>query len=283
MIKKAIRTLLAFRGYRLVNYPVQRLYDFSDSGPLDTAVKNLLLRDLAATVDAVFQQSWMEPNESLEEIIREFLEAYGKRPFGENIGGSLFHNAFWLYITTRVLRPNLVIESGVWRGQTTWLFRQAAEHARIYGFDINLAQLEVDRSIANFVEADWSTSNVSASNADCDIVFFDDHVDQCKRLIEAADRGFKLLLFDDNFPIQYSYIDGGVPAVPTVDMAKRKQCPRNISFLTNGRRIDCKLSPEQIERMNAAADLIQDYIVFPDVGGPTRFGGFAYLTLVRLK
>ena len=283
MLKRTAKKFLASRGYRLINYPAQRIYDVANSGPLDSPCKDLLFHDLFNVAKTSLPYFGNNCVDSLSDIVREFLDMFGKRPFAENVGGSLFHNSFWLYLAARLLEPKIVVESGVWRGQTTWLFREARKDAEIFGFDVNLANLEVDESIATFVNADWSTFDVSPLTTDRDFVFFDDHIDQSRRILEAAERGFKLLIFDDNFPIQYSYIDGGYPAFPTADMVYKEQYLEQFSFQSNGQRFDCRIENAQREAMELAKKKIKDYFVFPDVGGMTRFGGFAYLTLIRLK
>jgi hypothetical protein len=48
-------------------------------------------------------------------------------------------------------------------------------------------------------------------------VYFDDHVNQARRVIEAHARGFRHLLFDDSWPLE-TIFGTGDPPLPTIDM-----------------------------------------------------------------
>ena len=75
-------------------------------------------------------------SEGVRAAIDAFLDAYPRRPVGDNRGGSGFHNCFWLYQVASCMEPDLIIESSVWKGQTAWLFRRACPpngHESRYG------------------------------------------------------------------------------------------------------------------------------------------------------
>ena len=42
-----------------------------------------------------------------------------------NNGGNGLYQSFGIWVTLRLLRPPVIIESGVWKGQTSWMIRQA--------------------------------------------------------------------------------------------------------------------------------------------------------------
>ena len=69
-----------------------------------------------------------KPNWSYEEILKEikiFCSLYDKRPIKNNIGGMMFNHAFALYFILKKTKPDLVIESGVFKGQSTWLIEKS--------------------------------------------------------------------------------------------------------------------------------------------------------------
>ena len=198
----------------------------------------------------------------------------------DNTGGSGFHNAFWLYLFAAGLRPDLIIESGVWKGHTTWLFNKACPESKILGFDINLKHLEFNHPGASFLEADWNTHIFNQVDPEKSLIFFDCHVNHAQRIIEASEKGFKHLIFDDNPPL-FKLFSYGQPGYPTAQMLlDPDSLPiEAVSWIWKQKKITAVLD---IEQALVASSLIQKHIIFPDVGGPTRYGGFSFLTYVQL-
>jgi len=212
--------------------------------------------------------------------ISKFITLFAERPYHNNTGGSGFHNSFWIYLFTSSFQPDLIVESGVWKGHTSWLFNQAAPEAKILGFDINLKHLEFTHTSAEFIESDWNSYPFAEVDPDSSLVFFDCHVNHAQRIIEAKERGFKHILIDDNPPLHkiYSY---GMPGYPTAQMLRDSEYPREEPFkwIWKGKSLQYNLDLDQAKK---ASKLIKDHLVFPDVGGPTRYGGYSFLTYVEI-
>jgi len=115
-----------------------------------------------------------------------------------------------LWATLRNVRPSLVVESGVFNGHTSWLIHKATqewnpvlafvdpykkgwEHSNAPGRKIHDFRGE---TFKDFAEIDWNSVQVDRSHA---LVFFDDHMDQLRRLKEAQALGFGHAMFDDNY------------------------------------------------------------------------------------
>lgn len=212
--------------------------------------------------------------------VESFLSLYSSRHLKDNTGGSGFHNAFWIFLFARVLKPNLIVESGVWKGHTSWLLEQACPDATVLGFDINLRNLEYKSGKVRFYEQDWSEYQFEDVNPEKSLIFFDCHVNHAKRILESRDRGFKHILFDDNPPVHklYGY---GLPGFPTAQMLDTGLgiFETEISWCWQGK--DKKYQINMDEAVEAK-ELVKIHEVFPDVGGPTRYGGFSFLSYVRL-
>jgi hypothetical protein len=93
----------------------------------------------------------------------------------------------------------LIVESGIWKGQSTWLLEQACPTANLVSIDLNLANRQYisDRAIysdRDLSEQDWS------GVTDRSLVFFDDHQNAYKRLQQCKWFGFRHVIFDDNYP-----------------------------------------------------------------------------------
>lgn len=129
----------------------------------------------------------------------EFESIYADRPIKDNQGGMKAPHMFAVWFIAKQLSPDLIVESGVWKGQSTWLLEKACPEAKLISIDLNLGRRQYisDRAIyseKDFVEQDWSAiSNRS-------LVFFDDHQNAYTRLQQCKWFGFKHVIFEDNYP-----------------------------------------------------------------------------------
>ena len=73
--------------------------------------------------------------------VSEFFEIFAGRPVKDNKGGSGFNDGLWIFAFARALEPEVIVESGVHKGHSTWLLRQACPDAEIHSFDVDLSHL----------------------------------------------------------------------------------------------------------------------------------------------
>ena len=142
-----------------------------------------------------------------------FLAVYRRQRHAfssHNEGGNGMFHSFILWSLLRVIRPVLVVESGVWNGETSWLVRQASAEWRPTFVRIdpkrrgwsdderNSSKIFDFRGddFQDFASVDWDTVHRHRGDA---LVFFDDHMDQLRRLTEARQLGFGHVVFDDNY------------------------------------------------------------------------------------
>ena len=59
--------------------------------------------------------------------LEEFVPIYETRPIKNNMYGMGFDHSFGLWFIARWLKPDLMIESGVLKGHSTWVLRQAMQ------------------------------------------------------------------------------------------------------------------------------------------------------------
>ena len=143
--------------------------------------------------------SWK--NKDLINKLKEFSEIYSKRPIKHNAGGMLSPHMFYTWFITQYTKFDHIIESGIWKGQSTWLFEQALPDANIFSIDINLSfrkyiSKDVKYLNKDFTQINWS--NLDKTNVLC---FFDDHQDALPRIKYCKKNGFKYIIFEDNYPI----------------------------------------------------------------------------------
>ncbi len=86
-----------------------------------------------------------QPPWSREEILNgldTFAEIYATRPIKDNRGGMKSPHMFALWFMARKLSPDLIVESGVWKGQSTWLLETACPQAKLLSIDLDLRNRE---------------------------------------------------------------------------------------------------------------------------------------------
>ncbi|KAL6848542.1 hypothetical protein ACP4OV_021836 [Aristida adscensionis] len=148
--------------------------------------------------------------------LEEFVPIYETRPIKNNAHGMGFDHSFGLWFVARWLKPDLMIESGAFKGHSTWVLRQAMPNTRIISLSprhpekyLKKGPAYVDRNCTylsgkdfiDFGSVDWDTllRDHSISDPRKVLVFFDDHQSELKRLMQALKAGFRHLIFEDNY------------------------------------------------------------------------------------
>ncbi|MFC6713181.1 hypothetical protein [Branchiibius cervicis] len=145
------------------------------------------------------QNPWTR--EQMTADVQEFAELYSKRPLQQNTGGMGAPHMFATWFIARRLAPEFIVESGIWRGQSTWLLEQACPDAEIHSIDLYLDKRiyispRVHYHDSDFTEIDWT--DIAGPRA---LVFFDDHQDAYNRLMQSYWFGFEHVIFEDNYPL----------------------------------------------------------------------------------
>jgi hypothetical protein len=139
--------------------------------------------------------------DELLSMIPGFLEIYSRRPIQDNEGGMKAPHMFALYCFLKKLDPAVVIESGVWRGQGTWLIEQVSPNADLHCIDIDLSRRRYTSPKAKYYEQDFSSIDWDhISDKGNALLFFDDHQDAFRRIKAGGKIGFKNFIFEDNYP-----------------------------------------------------------------------------------
>ncbi len=136
------------------------------------------------------------------EILKEvkvFRNLYEKRPIKNNKHGMQFQHMFATYFILKKLKPSFVIESGVYKGQSTWLIENTLPNAKILSIDIDLSQRIYISKKAEYSNIDFKDQNFSNLPKDT-LVFLDDHVNHYERLKQAKFFNIKKIILEDNYP-----------------------------------------------------------------------------------
>lgn len=141
-----------------------------------------------------------EPADLTTEIA-SFYEAFLRSPFRLQLGESRYNNCLWLFLLARILQPQLIIDSGTYTGASAWSLSRGAPEAKVVSFDIDLSNLKQRAPGVEYVEADWTTFDLAPYAGQRILAYFDDHVDQARRLLEAHARRIPVTIFDDDFTL----------------------------------------------------------------------------------
>ena len=228
---------------------------------------DLLLGSAAESLKRDLAASGIQTALDVHAAARQFWALIPTAPVRQRRGGSGFNGALQLYVAMRALAPATIIESGVFRGLTTWVIRQACPDATIHCHDPDLSNLHYRDPRAHYSNADWSMADWSHLDPAATVAFFDDHVAQGRRVVEARALGLTRLLFDDDAAGHRIHAHGG-PAHPTIAMIEtlrdkaRSDSGEPIRWQRNGRsfeqRADDPLAREAaagIARAHAFDDL----------------------------
>jgi hypothetical protein len=139
--------------------------------------------------------------EEMKKMIPEFLELYKQKPVNDNQGGMKTPHMFATWFMLKKLNPKYVIESGVWKGQGTWLIEKALPSANIYSIDPDLSMREYKSDKVNYFDTDFFAIDWSIIPDKKDaLLFFDDHQNALERIRQGKEIGFRNFIFEDNYP-----------------------------------------------------------------------------------
>ena len=93
-------------------------------------------------------------------IIKHYEKLYRDVKIKNLNGGMGYNNGLFFYILVCHFKPKVVLESGVWKGFSTYLIDDAIDNeSKIYCFDINLSNREFFSKKAVYFENDLSFVN----------------------------------------------------------------------------------------------------------------------------
>lgn len=141
---------------------------------------------------------WTE--DAMRDALESFSALYEHRPITDNTGGMRSPHMFLSWFVLQALKPQAIIESGVWRGQGTWFFERACRSAQLYCIEPNGWDIVYRSPRATYLKQDFATLGWTHLPLDQTVVFFDDHQNAVARVKDAQRIGFTHLLFEDNYP-----------------------------------------------------------------------------------
>ena len=160
---------------------------------------------------------------TLEEILKT-------RPDKGEDGTTSTYKLKHIYRICDELKPNLIIESGTWTGNSLWLFFNQNPNAEIHSYEINYNNLKWRDKKINYHNYDIQKDIKKYNPSENDLIYFDDHINHKQRLSWAKETGFKHIIFDDNIPTDKLH-EFGMPPSPTISMMSEKnELPDYVDF-----------------------------------------------------
>lgn len=225
-------------------------------------------------------------NEQILKFLNKFIKLEKLKPIKNNKYGVKFPHMFGLYFFLKKIKPKFVVESGIYKGQTTWLIEKTLPKAKVLSIDINLksrSYISKSRNV-KYSDLDFSSQNFEKIPKNS-LVFFDDHQNCYKRLQEAYFFGFKHVIFEDNYPpgigdfYSLSHVINGAGSTGKKmsykdilivlykigsNLIKRKINPNHNTFidLYNWGLNDVVKNKKDVSNLNK---VVEDYFIFPPI------------------
>jgi hypothetical protein len=130
--------------------------------------------------------------------IKKFLNIYKNRPIKNNNHGMKINHMFAFYYLLKKIKPKYIIESGVFRGQGTWLIEKTLPKSKIFSIDIDLSQRKYISKKVKYLNDDFKYFNEKII-PDRTLAFFDDHTDHLERIKQCKFLNIKDIIFEDNY------------------------------------------------------------------------------------
>lgn len=205
--------------------------------------------------------------DKLSKDVKHYEELYRTVAISNLSGGMGFNNGLFLYVLLSHYQPKTVLESGVWRGYSTFLIDKATQDlSKILSFDINLNHREFFSKKASYFENEISqVNNIDFSTVD--FAFFDDHVSIYDRLKLCLDNKIEIVVVDDDVGISQVHSDGW-PPIPTASMIYNyNKIPKKFEWINNGIQASADISNIHVDKICE----FYKYIPFPLL---TKYTGY---------
>lgn len=217
-LKKFLSKILKFKiSIRISRNDIQKDEAYV-SYPTENFIKKIRNDLIVEEIHSFLKNSKLKYNKKqLTKYVEEFEIVFMQSPVKEHESGFGYNEGVFFYTILRIINPELVIESGVMKGFTTYLIDAATnDNCKIFSYDINFENKVFSSKKAQYNNFDISNKVPLVKNKRA-VALWDDHTSQLDRLKFSQEHNIEFNFFDDDLSILNLHSDGW-PPVPTISM-----------------------------------------------------------------
>jgi hypothetical protein len=217
-IKKIIRQLFPYYLKLRVQKNKVEPYERFTSFQTDTKILSYRNSLLSETVINFLKKSKIKfLKASIPKFVNEYCKVFSNTPILDLNSGFGFNEGLYLFCIIKVVKPTLVIESGIMKGFTTYLIDAASDkNCTINCYDISFENIEYKSKKAIYFQNDINKTPPNFKNQKV-LAFWDDHTSQLDRLEFSIKNNIKYNIFDDDLGFLNFHSDGW-PPIPSITM-----------------------------------------------------------------
>ena len=283
-LKKSLNKFLGFKISIRVNKNKPQKDEAYVSYPIEKVIKKHRSSLIVNEIYSFLKLSNLKYNKSeIEGYLDEFDYVFGKSPIKEHESGFGYNEGVFFYTLLKIINPEIVIESGVMKGFTTYLIDAATHNdCKIFSYDINFENNMFNSKKATYINTDITNKIPSIKNKKT-VALWDDHTSQMDRLKFSQEYNIQYNFFDDDLSFLNIHSDGW-PPIPTIsmlqDIKKRKVSSETLSWISRNRKGTVYL--ENLIEIDCI-DKINFHKIFPQLFPITGYKNHSQCSLVINK
>ena len=282
--KKYLYNLVGFKISIRIKKNKLKVDEAYNSYPTDTTIKKYRNNLIASEIISFLKDSKIDFEKSkINLYLDEFEQVFAKSPVKEHESGFGYNESVMLYTLLKIINPEIVIESGVMKGFTTYLIDSATNrNCKIFSYDINFENKIYNSKKAKYINSDI-THNLPSIKNKSTVALWDDHTSQLDRLIFSQKHKIKYNFFDDDLSFLNVHSDGW-PPVPTIsmlqDIKNNNINSESLSWISRNRKGTVYIN--KISQLNLI-DKIKFHKIFPQLFPITGYKNHSQCSLVINK
>jgi hypothetical protein len=283
-LKKYFNQILGFKISLRIKRNNSQKNEAYESYLVEKKLKRYKHNLLIAEINSFLKLSNFKYEKSkIKEYLDEFDSVFLNSPIKEHESGFGYNEGVFFYTLLKIIDPEIVIESGVMKGFTTYLINSAThDNCKIFCYDINFENNMFNSPKATYINTDITNHIPSITNKKT-VALWDDHTSQMDRLNFSQKHKIQYNFFDDDLSFLNIHSDGW-PPIPTIsmlqDIKNKNVNSKTINWISRNRV--GKVYLENISNINCI-DKVSFHKIFPQLFPITGYKNHSQCSLVINK